>query len=74
MSTEPTGDFFTEWRNHDEAKYRLSQAAPDLLAALVAADDLIAWLGTPMGYSPADFEPARAKRAAAIARATGYRM
>ena len=62
MSNKPTGDnlsedFFTEWRNWDEAKYRLSQAAPDMLAALQAV------VRRDRGYE--------VKARAAIAKATG---
>ena len=58
-------DFFDEWRQHDEAMYRLYQAAPDLLAA---CQDMVASnMGQPSGVGV----PALDTMRAAIAKATG---
>lgn len=64
-------DFFDEWRQHDEAMYRLYQAAPDLLAACEGAIEMLT--DDEEDRWPAD-DPARpivAAIRAAITKATG---
>ena len=58
--------FFDEWRQHDEAMYRLYQAAPDLLAA---CQDVREWCDLIEQNYP-EMRFTKAVRAA-VAKATG---